>query len=261
MAGAVDVEELREDCVMAGAVDVEELREDCAMAGAVDKEAEAPRARATTCPLSYNLQEAAKKSDVIIDFSTKTSTPNVIAIAKRIGKPVVCGVTGLPPETHALIKNAANTIPIFYSENFSIGIAAICEAAKQLAQALQNFDVEIVEMHHAKKKDAPSGTALKLGRVVAAARQQTEDAFCFERYGDIGERKAGQIGFAVVRGGSETGTHTIHFLGEDETISITHHGASKSIFAKGAIAAAKLLRKAPPRLYTKFSDIAQADQV
>lgn len=256
-----------------GTVLCEELRKhsDCVLAGGVVERADdcCHHTSAASCScagtfggqdshepvLSNNINDIAAKSDVIVDFSTKTSTPNVISTAEALEKPLVCGVTGLTLETHELMRNAAKNIPIFYSENFSVGISAVGEILERLAVALRDFDVEISEMHHSKKKDAPSGTALKFGRIIASAREQPESVFCLARSGDIGERPAEQIGFSVVRGGGVYGTHTIHFLGKDETVSITHQGMSRSVFAEGAIRAARVLIGAQPGLYKNIREL------
>ncbi|MDR3285264.1 MAG: 4-hydroxy-tetrahydrodipicolinate reductase [Holosporales bacterium] len=199
---------------------------------------------------SSDLEKECEKCDVIIDFSEALSTPNVIKIAQKFEKPLVCGVTGLAKETHELFQIAEKKIPIFYAENMSFGIAAVTKAVEFFAKALDDMDIEITETHHAQKKDAPSGTALQLGKKIAKAKEWNPDeVFCLERNGAIGSRPEKQIGFSVIRGGSVTGSHTVHFLGEKEIISVTHQVISRSLFASGALKAASWLYEQKPGLY------------
>lgn len=196
-----------------------------------------------------NLSTAATSSDVLIDFSMPDVTPSVIQAATSLVKPVVCGVTGLGPTVQTLLEDAARTIPIFYSSNMSFGIAVMRKVVAKMATILADTDIEICELHHSQKKDAPSGTALSLGQAMAYARGWEEDVFCFGRHNTSTSRPCQQIGFASLRGGSACGTHTVFFLGPDETLSITHEATSRRIFALGALKAAKWIVHQAPGLY------------
>jgi 4-hydroxy-tetrahydrodipicolinate reductase len=198
---------------------------------------------------SDDLKEYATMSDVILDFSKASATNNVINTALLLKKPVVCGVTEISPETENLIKKASSSIPILYSPNMSIGISAISKAVEMLSKIL-DFDIEINEIHHAEKRDIPSGTALLLGKIMAKARNWSPSNTLFFRTHDSGQRSHQQIGISSMRGGSNAGAHTIYFLGAGESIEITHRVESRAIFAKGAIAAAKWLYTKKNGLYS-----------
>lgn len=197
-----------------------------------------------------DLSACAHQSDVLIDFSLPEATPFVLQAAQTAGKPLVCGVTGLGAETLTQMKQASHIIPVFYATNMSLGIAVMTQAVVQVAKALESADIEILELHHAQKKDSPSGTALSLGEAAAEARGwYPEETFCFGRHDVSAPRPDHQIGFASLRGGSACGTHTVFFLGQDETLSITHESTSRRIFALGALRAARWLALQKPGLY------------
>lgn len=188
--------------------------------------------------------------DVVIDFSLPDVTASVLQAVQSIGKPLVCGVTGLDAQTKAQMSQVAQTIPVFYASNMSVGIAVMRKAIFQMASALKETDAEILDLHHAQKRDAPSGTALALGQTIAAARGWSEDTFRFNRSADSKPRAQQQIGFASLRGGTSCGTHTVFFLGDDETLSVTHEATSRRIFASGALRAAKWIVGQTPGLYS-----------
>jgi 4-hydroxy-tetrahydrodipicolinate reductase len=189
-----------------------------------------------------DISYAGRSCDVVIDFSSESGVIESIKFASKSKKAFVSGVTGLGREAIQKMHDAANTIPVFHSANMSVGIAVVSKAVDLAARILSDFDIEIFDIHHRKKKDAPSGTALMLGEVAAKARGLTPfENFCFARYGNIGERQSGQIGFSVARGGSCAGEHSVYFLGDDEFVEITHRSSSRKIFAAGAIAAARWL--------------------
>lgn len=196
---------------------------------------------------SSDLETAAQNSDILIDFSVPQNTLATLSVAKKHHIPLVCGVTGLSDATSSTMKEISSEIKIFYASNMSMGIAIMKQAVALFTQKLGNdFDIEVNEMHHAKKIDAPSGTALDLGKTIAAIKNwDPEHAFCFQRTQQRAERSSDQIGFSVIRGGSCSGTHTVLFLGENESISITHQAQSRIIFAKGALQAAHWLIKQP----------------
>jgi 4-hydroxy-tetrahydrodipicolinate reductase len=164
----------------------------------------------------------------------------------------VLGTTGLSAQDQAAVDAAAKKIAILQAANFAPGVNLILAIAEQLAAALpsESYDAEILEMHHRQKIDAPSGTALALGRAVAAGRgQNPETSFVTSRAGHTGPRQSGQIGFATLRGGQITGSHTLLLTAATEQITLTHHAFDRAIFAKGALQAALWLHGRPAGLY------------
>jgi 4-hydroxy-tetrahydrodipicolinate reductase len=179
-------------------------------------------------------------SDVIIDFSAPEATAEMLNIALKQGAtiPIVIGTTGLNERHEELMTSCARNAPVFYSPNMSVVIAILDALVRSVAKALKadEFDVEILEAHHNRKKDAPSGTALMLGHSVASARNQIfQELAQFDRTRGSDPRKAGEIGFAVVRGGSIVGMHDISFNGKFERLSLRHEAYDARIFADGAL--------------------------
>ncbi len=180
-------------------------------------------------------------SDVIIDFTTPAATLEHVALAAALGKPLVIGTTGLTPEQSARIDAAARSAAMVWAPNFSVGVNLLMALTRKVAATLDDsYDIEIVEMHHRHKVDAPSGTALGLGRAAAAGRQVAlEEVWVKERDGQTGPRRSGSIGFATLRGGDVVGDHTVLFAAEGERLELTHKASSRAVFAKGAIRAAR----------------------
>lgn len=179
------------------------------------------------------------KADVLIDFSYPGNLENVLAYGKETGCALVIGTTGLTEEQIASIKEVSKEIPIVFSTNYSLGVAALKKAVSLLAGLLMesDFDAEIVETHHHKKADAPSGTAKTLLSLL-----DPDNAYehVYGRSGQVGARKK-EIGIHAVRGGTVAGEHSVFFFGEDETIELRHSAASRQIFVNGAIRAAKFI--------------------
>jgi 4-hydroxy-tetrahydrodipicolinate reductase len=189
--------------------------------------------------------------DAIIDFSTPDAlaTPLAMALERRIA--LVCGTTGLSSAQIDQLKDAAGSIPVLWSANFSLGVALLKRmAAMAAAQLGPDFDAEILEIHHRHKKDAPSGTALALGRAIADARRQAfADVARYTREG-VGEpRSRNEIGFAVMRAADVVGEHTVMFASEGERLELTHRANSRSIFACGAVRSAVWLARQPAGWY------------
>ncbi|MCX7338052.1 MAG: 4-hydroxy-tetrahydrodipicolinate reductase [Alphaproteobacteria bacterium] len=192
-------------------------------------------------------------SDIVVDFTNPSTTFDHVRYAIDYKKPLVIGTTGLSSEHKDAINAAAQYIPILYAPNTSLGVTIMQNVVKRLSQILgDDFDAEISEIHHKHKVDAPSGTALALGDVVAEGRQTTLDQVArFNRHGHTGPRAPGEIGFSVQRGGAYPGEHTVRFMGDEESLEITHRSFSRALFARGAIAAAYWLAgKKEPGLYT-----------
>lgn len=207
-------------------------------------------------PVYHSVEEAIKRSvskhRVIIDFSTVENTLHTISIAAEHSLPVVIGTTGFSREENKIIEGYSKDIPILLSSNMSRGITALLRVLPLLVEYLgEEYDAELVELHHKRKKDAPSGTALSLANCLAKAKGwDMNEVFCYHREGIIGERPKKEIGVQTVRGGGIAGTHTVFFLGEDEHIEITHRATSRATFARGAIYASMWLYGKEAGLYS-----------
>lgn len=186
--------------------------------------------------------------DVVVDFSSPAALSLALdhCLAKKVA--LVSGTTGLDPELQARLVEAASHIALLRAANFSLGVAVLTRLLRDAAAALPAWDLEIVEAHHGLKQDAPSGTALALGRAAADARQTTlEAAAIYHREGRTGERSEGSIGFAVVRGGDIVGEHTAMLVGQGERLELIHRATDRSIFARGALQSAYWLAAREPR--------------
>ena len=191
--------------------------------------------------------------DVVIDFSTPDSSVELAqTCAARGGPALVIGSTGLSPEQDAEILKAAETVAIVRSGNFSLGVNILIGLVEHAALRLdaRDWDIEITEAHHRRKVDAPSGTALMLGEAAASGRDEDlDDVRAAPWDGITGARESGKIGFSSVRAGGIIGDHTVLFASEDETLTLSHSAIDRSLFAKGAVAAAAWVRGRKPGLY------------
>lgn len=189
--------------------------------------------------------------DVAVDFSRPAAALDLLAECSERGRAVVIGTTGFDPAQKAEIGRHAGAIPIVMAPNMGVGINLAFGLVEATARALgDDYDAEIIESHHRHKVDAPSGTALRLGEMVAAGRnRKLQDCMAPTGHGGGDEREPGQIGFAVVRGGDIVGEHTVLFAGEGERIEITHKASSRRIFAAGAMRAAAWVHGRPAGLY------------
>jgi 4-hydroxy-tetrahydrodipicolinate reductase len=194
----------------------------------------------------------ARASDVLVDFSSPKALVGNLGAAVAAGKPILIGTTGLDEDHHRTIDDAARHIAVLQTGNTSLGITLLARLVREAAARLGNdWDIEIAELHHRHKVDAPSGTALLLGEAAAAgrgiplARNSERD-----RDGRTGTRAPGAIGFASLRGGSAAGDHTVLIAGEGERIELTHRAENRSIFARGAVKAALWLRGMPAGRYS-----------
>jgi len=191
--------------------------------------------------------------DVIIDFSTPDHSVELAqACAARRGPALVIGSTGLTPEQDAAILKAAETVAIVRSGNFSLGVNILIGLVEHAAQRLdaRDWDIEVLETHHRRKADAPSGTALMLGEAAANGRgEDLADVRTAPYDGLAGPRETGRIGFASLRAGGVIGEHTVLFASDDETLTLSHSAIDRSLFAKGAVAAAAWVRSRKPGLY------------
>jgi 4-hydroxy-tetrahydrodipicolinate reductase len=190
--------------------------------------------------------------DAVIDFTAPAATLAHAQLAADAGCALVAGTTGLEDEHRAVLEAAAAAVPIVWAPNMSAGVNLLFAVTQQVARALgDDFDIDIVEMHHRHKVDAPSGTALGLGQAAAAGRGVDFDAVkVLSREGITGERKRGDIGFATLRGGDVVGEHTVVFAGAGERIELSHKATDRAIFARGAVRAALWTAGKPAGLYT-----------
>jgi 4-hydroxy-tetrahydrodipicolinate reductase len=193
--------------------------------------------------IGTDLAGALEGSDVVIDFTRPEGTLEHLRACVAARRAMVIGTTGFTPAQLKEIRAAAKEIAIVMAPNMSVGVNVAMRLVEMASKALgPDYDVEVFEMHHRKKVDAPSGTALKLGEVAAAARGASLDKDgVFERYGATGERREGAIGFSVARGGDVVGDHTVYFAGPGERIEITHRSASRANYAQGAMRAARFV--------------------
>ncbi|MDG2242490.1 MAG: 4-hydroxy-tetrahydrodipicolinate reductase [Rhodospirillaceae bacterium] len=195
--------------------------------------------------------ELFSSSDAVIDFTVPAATRIHATAAEETGTAFVVGTTGLSAEDQAAIESAARKAPIVQAPNFSIGTNLLFALTKQVAAKLDpDYDIEVLEMHHRHKVDAPSGTALGIGQAAAAGRAvRLDDVARYAREGQTGPRATGEIGFATLRGGGVIGDHTVMFSNEDERLELTHKANSRGIFAGGAVRAALWLQGKKPGLY------------
>ena len=195
-------------------------------------------------------------ADVLIDFTRPDGTLAHLEACVRLGKAMVIGTTGFSDAQRARLAEAARSIPLVVAPNMAVGVNATFKLAETAAKILgDDYDVEIVEAHHRHKVDAPSGTALKLGEVVARALGRDLAACAvYGRHGDTGERDAKTIGFHAIRGGDIVGEHTVIFAGAGERVELTVRSSSRMTYALGALRAAKFLRGRKPGLYD-MSDV------
>ncbi|MGH6875877.1 MAG: 4-hydroxy-tetrahydrodipicolinate reductase, partial [Rhizomicrobium sp.] len=234
----------------------------CSLAGAIEAAghpecgndaAAIAGAAAAGVTISGDARAVLAGADALIDFTVPSISVRLAALAAQTRIVHVIGTTGFSAEDETQISAAARQTVIVKSGNMSMGVTLLAELVRRAARALPDFDVEILEMHHRMKIDAPSGTALLLGRAAAEGRGTRLDAQT-ERTGNTGSRKAGAVGFASLRGGTVVGEHHVVLAGTQERIVLSHFAEDRAIFAHGAIAAAKWGQLRSPGLYS-MSDV------
>lgn len=198
-----------------------------------------------------NVAQAIKGADVLIDFTRPEATMQYLAACQAADVKLVIGTTGFSEAQKDAIAATSEKISIVFAPNMSVGVTLLINLVEQAAQVLKDdFDIEVVEMHHRHKVDAPSGTALRLGEAAAQGTgQDLQDCAVYAREGDTGEREAGKIGFATLRGGDVVGDHTVVYAGTGERVELTHKASSRATFALGALRAAKFLMARPSGLF------------
>lgn len=202
--------------------------------------------------VTAKLEDALKNAQVLVEFTAPATATELAHAAEARGIALVVGTTGLGPEERQAIERAAARIPVVLSPNMSVGVNLALRLLETAARTLgEGFDVEIVESHHRLKKDAPSGTALRMAEVIAqASGRELASSLVAGRQGQVGARRPGEIGVLALRGGDVVGEHTVHFLGLGERLEITHRASSRDTFARGALRAALWLRGRKPGLYS-----------
>lgn len=237
--------------------------DDLQLAGGIDREPRAGEAAAGLgCPSVLTPDSAGSllgASDAVIDFSSPGALRSLLehAGAALAGRALVVGTTGLGEQEQALLRQVAERSPVVAAANFSVGVNLLLQLVRSAARVLpeDRFDVEIVETHHRRKVDAPSGTALALAEAAAAARAAPLETVRRDgRSGQVGARPAGEIGLHSVRGGGVVGEHRVHFLGEAERLELAHIAADRTLFAEGALLAARWALGRAPGLY-RMSDV------
>jgi 4-hydroxy-tetrahydrodipicolinate reductase len=208
--------------------------------------------------LTSDVRALFEATDVVIDFTVPAATVENARVAAETGTAYVVGTTGMEPAQVEAVREAGRRAVVVQAANFSLGVNLAIALTRRLAEVLDDsFDIEILEMHHRHKVDAPSGTALALGRAAAAGRGVDLDAVADRgRDGITGARTRGDIGFAVLRGGNVAGDHTVVFAADDERIELTHKAGDRSIFARGAVRAALWTAGKQPGYYT-MQDVLQ----
>ncbi|HEX3139454.1 MAG TPA: 4-hydroxy-tetrahydrodipicolinate reductase [Rhizobacter sp.] len=233
-----------DDCVLAGALDLPG-------SPALGQDAAAFLGRTSGVHISADLHSGLANAQVLIDFTRPEGTLKHLAVCRELGIKAVIGTTGFSAEQKAEIAAQAQQLAIVMSPNMSVGVNVMMRLLDVAARALnQGYDIEVIEAHHRHKVDAPSGTALALGEVVAAALgRDLKECAVYGREGVTGERDPSTIGFATVRGGDIIGDHTVLFAGTGERVEITHKASSRAGYAQGSLRAARFLADRATGLY------------
>jgi 4-hydroxy-tetrahydrodipicolinate reductase len=235
------------DCVLAGALDIPS-------SPAVGQDAGAFAGQPTGVTITADLAQGLANSQVLIDFTRPEGTMAHLRECVRQGVHLVIGTTGFSDEQKAEIAEAATHIAIVMAPNMSVGVNVTLKLLEMAAKALSTgYDIEIIEAHHRHKVDAPSGTALKMGEVIAEAiGRDLKDCAVYERYGHTGERDPSTIGFSTIRGGDIVGDHTVLFAGTGERIEVTHKSSSRATYAQGSLRAVRFLSTQERGLFDMF---------
>ena len=235
---------------------------DCVLTGAlgnpanaaIGTDASAFSGRSSGVLIHADIRKGLKNSRVLIDFTRPEGTLAHLAVCRELGIKLVIGTTGFSDAQKAEIAAAAKDIAIVMAPNMSVGVNVTLKLLEMAAKALATgYDIEIIEAHHRHKVDAPSGTALKMGEVIAGALgRDLKDCAVYAREGVTGERDPSSIGFATIRGGDIVGDHTVLFLGEGERIEISHKSSSRATYAQGSLRAARFLDQQTSGLFDMF---------
>ncbi|HCY15161.1 MAG: 4-hydroxy-tetrahydrodipicolinate reductase [Curvibacter sp. GWA2_64_110] len=243
----IEAVQAADDCVLAGALDV-------AASPAIGNDATAFLGHASDVAITADLKSGLQQAGTLIDFTRPEGTMAHLKVCRELGVAMVIGTTGFSEAQKAEIAAAAKDIAIMLSPNMSVGVNVTLKLLEMAAKALSTgYDIEIIEAHHRHKVDAPSGTALKMGEVVAGALgRDLKDCAVYAREGVTGERDPSSIGFATIRGGDIVGDHTVLFAGIGERIEITHKSSSRVTYAQGSLRAVRFLAGRKSGLYDMF---------
>ncbi|GHT59504.1 4-hydroxy-tetrahydrodipicolinate reductase [Endomicrobiia bacterium] len=235
---------------------IAKIDSDIQIAGAL--EYDGSKAIGTGCPAIASVNNVEKflvETDVVIDFTNPESTLKNLETAKKYNTPFVIGTTGFSEDQRKRIAEISNSIPVVFSPNMSVGVNILFKLVEVVAKKIPDYDIEIVELHHNKKKDSPSGTAVKLSEVAASSiGKNIGDIGVYDRHSLDTIRKKDEIGVLSVRAGDIVGEHTVYFAGPGERIELTHRAHSRDTFARGAVRAARWVRGKEPGLYD-MSDV------
>ena len=236
-----------DDCRLAGALDI-------AASPALGQDAAAWLGKASGVAVNSDLRAGLKDSKFLIDFTRPEGTMAHLKVCRELGVKAVIGTTGFSEAQKAEIAEIAKDIAIVMAPNMSVGVNVTLKLLQMAAQALATgYDIEIIEAHHRHKVDAPSGTALKMGEVIAEAiGRDLKECAVYERYGHTGERDPSTIGFSTIRGGDIVGDHTVLFAGTGERIEISHKSSNRSGYAQGSLRAARFLAGKSQGLFDMF---------
>jgi 4-hydroxy-tetrahydrodipicolinate reductase len=247
--GHMLIEAIREsdDCRLAGALDL-------ASSPTIGNDAAAFLGHASGVPVTADIAAGLEHAQVLVDFTRPEGTLAHLQACRERGVKMVIGTTGFTDAQKDQIADAARDIAIVMAPNMSVGVNVTLKLLEMAAKALATgYDIEVIEAHHRHKVDAPSGTALKMGEVIARALgRDLKDCAVYERYGHTGERDPSTIGFSTIRGGDIVGDHTVLFAGTGERIEITHRSASRATYAQGSLRAVRFLAGRPRGLFDMF---------
>ena len=247
--GRMLIEALRasDDCVLAGALDVPS-------SPAIGSDATAFLGHASGVTITADLAAGLQNADVLIDFTRPEGTLAHLALCAELGVKAVIGTTGFSEAQKAEIAQLATRTGVVFAPNMSVGVNVTFKLLQMAAKAMATgYDIEIIEAHHRHKVDAPSGTALKMGEVIAEALgRDLKDCAVYAREGVTGERDPSSIGFATIRGGDIVGDHTVLFAGIGERIEVTHKSSSRATYAQGALRAVRFLAAHKTGMFDMF---------
>jgi len=217
----------------------------------VGEDAGAFLGKKTGVTITTDIAAALSGAEYLIDFTRPEGTMAHLAVAQKTGSKMIIGTTGLNAEQLDSLKIASKNLAIVFAPNMSVGVNVTFKLLEVAAKMLsEGYDIEVIEAHHRHKVDAPSGTALRMGEVIAEALgEKLDEVAVFAREGHTGERKQGSIGFATIRGGDIVGDHTVLFAGEGERIEISHKSSSRQSYAQGSLRAARFLQKQATGLF------------
>jgi 4-hydroxy-tetrahydrodipicolinate reductase len=236
-----------DDCRLSGALDI-------ASSSAIGKDAGSLSGQPTGVLITADLRAGLADSQVLIDFTRPEGTLEHLKVCRELGVALVIGTTGFTEAQKAVIAEASEDIAIMMAPNMSVGVNVTLKLLEMAAKALSTgYDIEIIEAHHRHKVDAPSGTALKMGEVIAdALGRDLKDCAVYAREGVTGERDPSSIGFATIRGGDIVGDHTVLFAGTGERIEISHKSSSRATYAQGSLRAVRFLAGQKAGLFDMF---------